>query len=179
METLVSQVILLAIIIMVIIVACTFQLWLRRQMEGRNNALFSKEIDYEIYYQNELVKEGVFQIKNNDAVRFGFSGKREFFNSIVLENYIYNIEDLDEDDVQEMEKHYSTWFSIKMSANQMWITPAYSQRENRKGHKTIYIDEKILENTGEKFDGGVTVYSKADKKASFKVIIYDRFEETE
>lgn len=177
METLIGQLIMLGTIVMIIVVASWFRMHLRWKIEGRSRTMFSKEIDYEIYYRDQLIKDGVFQIKNNESVRFGFSERKEYFNSIILEHYLHLIEDLDEDDVKEMKEEYSTWFSIKMSANQMWVTPSYSQRENRKGHKNIYTDGKVLDKKGETFDGGITVHSKENQMESFRVIIYDRFQQ--
>lgn len=177
MESLLGQGIFFGMIILFAAAFGFFRMELRRQQDGRTVKIFDKDMDYEIYYRGQLVKEGVFQLKKNEAVRFGFSNKLEYYNQVALENCLDDIEDLDENDVEDMKKRYGTWFSIKLSDRQLWIAPAYTRGENRKGHKTIYLEEKILNSGGEAFDGEIAVYSNEDRSQSFEIVVYDRYEE--
>lgn len=158
-----------------------FSIYMQWHLEGRTGYVFKRQLDYEIYYGVNLIKTGVFQLKNNEGVRFGLSRLKEYNNNVVIENYLENIEDPDEADLRWMVERYNTWFSIKMVNNTLILSPAYSSKERRRAHKSLYIEDgdniRELDKNGERFDGEIVVCASKEQDKSFKVIVYDRCED--
>ncbi len=147
--------------------------YFRSKLENRNAKLFSKELNYDIYYDGTCITRGFFRLKQGERKRFGFSKEDRYHNDIIIEEYLHEIEDFSVEDEKKIKELYGTWFEVRMFDGAFSVSAAYTSRERYNGNKPIYLKNRTLKHDGENVENEMHIYSSARDKRGFRIDLYD------